>query len=165
MSTKTPTKTPAQAAKPFDAAKYQADKEAKDAKAKSAAASKAPSAAPSVAGGDDSAKAIEALTLKTKAVYDDLRPAQIDNSSADLGDCSNANNIARVANSQLTSSNEKLHPLVSLKNNKALDKFPETSKEIEKLSCMSPATVLQESQVLTRSSDASGCHPQRIGGR
>lgn len=49
----------------------------------------------------------------------------------------NANNVARVANSQLASNSEKLHPLVSLKTGKALDKFPETSKDIEKLSCAS----------------------------
>lgn len=67
-------KTPAQTAKPFDAAKYQAAKEAKEAKANSATPSKAgstaPSAAPSVAGGDDPAKAIEQLNIKTKAVYE-----------------------------------------------------------------------------------------------
>ena len=54
---------------------------------------------------------------------------------ADLSS-SNANNIARVANSQLTSSDEKLHPLVSLKTGKPIEKFPGTSKEIEKLTCM-----------------------------
>ena len=63
----------------------------------------------------DPAKAIEKLEIRTKAV--------------------NTNNIARVANSQLTSSDEKLHVLVSLKTGKPLDKFPITSKGIEKLSC------------------------------
>jgi hypothetical protein len=61
----------------------------------------------------DPAKAIEKLEIKTKA--------------------SNANNIARVANSHLTSNDAKLHPLVSLRTGKPLDKFPETSKDIAKL--------------------------------
>jgi len=46
---------------------------------------------------------------------------------------SNANNIARVANSQLTANDEKLLPLVSLKTGKPMEKFPATSKDIEKL--------------------------------
>ena len=66
-------KTPAQSAKPFDAAKYQAAKEAKEAKSNGATPSKAgsaaPSAAPAVAAGEDPAKAIEQLNIKTKAVY------------------------------------------------------------------------------------------------
>jgi hypothetical protein len=49
--------------------------------------------------------------------------------------CRNANNIARNANSHLTSNDDKLHPLVSLKTNKAIEKFPATSKDIEKLKC------------------------------
>lgn len=64
---------------------------------------------------DDPAKAIEKLETRTKAV--------------------NANNVARVANSQLTSSEEKLHPLVNVKTGKTLDKFPETSKDLTKLTC------------------------------
>lgn len=64
----------------------------------------------------DPAKAIEKLETRTKAV--------------------NANNVARVANSQLTSNDEKLHPLVSLKTGKTLEKFPETSKDIQKLTRM-----------------------------
>ena len=48
---------------------------------------------------------------------------------------SNANNVSRVANSQLTSNSEKLNPLVSLKTGKAIEKFPEISAGIEKLSC------------------------------
>jgi len=47
---------------------------------------------------------------------------------------SNANNIARVANSQLTNADEKLHPLLSLKNGRTLEKFPDTSKALAKLS-------------------------------
>ena len=66
---------------------------------------------------NDPAKAIEKLETKTKAV--------------------NANNVARVANSQLTSNDEKLHPLMSLKTGKTLDKFPDTSKDIQKLTRMS----------------------------
>lgn len=83
-------------------------------KAPSAAGAKeaAPESAAVVAK-DDPAKAIEKLEIRTKAV--------------------NANNVARVANSQLTSSEEKLHPLVSLKTGKTLDKFPETSKDLSKL--------------------------------
>ena len=62
---------------------------------------------------DDPHKAIEKLETRTKAV--------------------NANNVARVANSQLTSNDEKLHALTSLKTGKVLEKFPETSKDIQKL--------------------------------
>lgn len=77
-------------------------------------AAAAPESATTVAK-EDPAKAIEKLETRTKAV--------------------NANNVARVANSQLTSSDEKLYPLVSLKTNKPLDKFPETSKDLGKLTC------------------------------
>ena len=45
----------------------------------------------------------------------------------------NANNIARVANSQLSSNSEKLQPLMSLKTNKPIEKFPATSKDINGL--------------------------------
>jgi heme-binding NEAT domain protein len=62
---------------------------------------------------NDPAKAIEKLETRTKAV--------------------NANNVARVANSHLTTNDEKLHPLVALKTGKPLEKFPETSKDIAKL--------------------------------
>ena len=62
-------KTPAQTAKPFDAAKHQAAKEAKEAKSNSTAPSKAaPSTAGSVSGGDDPAKAVEQLNIKMKAM-------------------------------------------------------------------------------------------------
>lgn len=54
--------------------------------------------------------------------------------NSDIFRHSNANNIARVANSQLTSNDEKLHPLMSLKTGKPLEKFPATSKDIDKLS-------------------------------
>jgi len=92
-------------------------------KAPSASNSKAPSVAGSAAhtesaaavAKDDPAKAIEKLETRTKAV--------------------NTNNVARVANSHLTSNDAKLHPLVSLKTGKTLDKFPETSKDIAKLTC------------------------------
>lgn len=46
----------------------------------------------------------------------------------------NANNVARVANSQLVSADDKLHPLLSLKNGRTLEKFPETPKALAKLS-------------------------------
>ena len=46
---------------------------------------------------------------------------------------SNENNVARVANSFLTSSDEKLTPLVSLKTGKPIEKFPATSKDLQKL--------------------------------
>ncbi|EON63016.1 hypothetical protein W97_02242 [Coniosporium apollinis CBS 100218] len=46
----------------------------------------------------------------------------------------NTNNIARVTNSQLTSADEKLQPLYSLKTNRPLDNFPPTAKNISRLS-------------------------------
>jgi len=46
---------------------------------------------------------------------------------------SNTNNIARVENSQLTSANDKLWVLHSLKTNRPLEKFPATAKDIAKL--------------------------------
>lgn len=88
---------------------------AKKAPSVAGSAAAAPESATAVAK-EDPAKAIEKLETRTKAV--------------------NANNVARVANSQLTSSDEKLHPLVSLKTNKPLEKFPETSKDLAKLTCM-----------------------------
>ncbi|KAG8628414.1 hypothetical protein KVT40_004287 [Elsinoe batatas] len=80
---------------------------------------KTPSKAPSVAGSSAAAKedpveALKKLETKTKTV--------------------NANNVARVANSQLVSADEKLHPLLSLKTGKAIDKFPATPQDIGKLS-------------------------------
>ncbi|TKA78724.1 hypothetical protein B0A55_04530 [Friedmanniomyces simplex] len=106
MSTngQTPAKTPAQTAKPYGTAAAS--------KAKKAEAAAPPESAAAVAQ-DDTVKAVEKLEVKTKAV--------------------NANNIARVANSQLTSNDEKLLPLMSLKTGKPIDKFPATSKDIEKL--------------------------------
>ncbi|KAH0284218.1 hypothetical protein M436DRAFT_62189 [Aureobasidium namibiae CBS 147.97] len=41
---------------------------------------------------------------------------------------------AVVANSQLVSADDKLHPLLSLKNGRTLEKFPETPKALAKLS-------------------------------
>jgi hypothetical protein len=87
-------------------------------KSPSKPASKAPSVADpaesaAVVAKNDPAKAIEKLETRSKAV--------------------NANNVARVANSHLTTNDEKLHPLVALKTNKPLEKFPETSKDIAKL--------------------------------
>ena len=48
---------------------------------------------------------------------------------------SNANNVARVANSQLSTNDEKLQPMKSLKTGKSIEKFPATSAGIAKLSC------------------------------
>lgn len=90
---------------------------------------------------DDPAEAVKKLETKTKAVFVQsstfsLLPLPSDCSAiADNRLRSNANNIARVANSQLVSADEKLHPLLSLKTGKAIDKFPSTSKDIAKLSC------------------------------
>ncbi|PSK36718.1 hypothetical protein B9Z65_1901 [Elsinoe australis] len=79
------------------------------------APAKAPAAAStSAAAKEDPAEALKKLEAKTKAV--------------------NTNNVARVANSQLVSADEKLHPLVSIKTGKAIDKFPATPKDISKLS-------------------------------
>lgn len=84
-------------------------------KAPSVAGSAAPSESPATIAKDDPVKAIEKLETRTKAI--------------------NANNVARVANSHLTSSDAKLHPLVSLRTGNTLDKFPQTSKDIAKLTC------------------------------
>ncbi|KAK5113454.1 hypothetical protein LTR85_010882 [Meristemomyces frigidus] len=110
--TKTPdkaaAKTPAQLAKPYGTA-------AKTATSRTVVkvAEGAPEPAAEVAK-DDVSKAIEKLEIRVKAV--------------------NANNIARVANSKLTTSDEKLYPLLSLKTGKPIDKFPLTSAGIPKLS-------------------------------
>jgi hypothetical protein len=87
-------------------------------KAPSVAGSAAPTESAAVVAKDDPAKAIEKLEIRTKAV--------------------NTNNVARVANSHLTTSDAKLHPLVHLKNGKTLDKFPETSAGLAKLTCKFP---------------------------
>jgi hypothetical protein len=84
-------------------------------KAPSVAGSTAPTESAAVVVKDDPAKAIEKLEIRTKAV--------------------NTNNVARVANSHLTTSDAKLHPLVNLRNGKPLDKFPETSASLAKLTC------------------------------
>ena len=84
-------------------------------KAPSVAGSAAPSESPAAIAKDDPVKAIEKLETRTKAI--------------------NANNVARVANSHLTSNDAKLHPLVSLRTGNTLDKFPQTSKDIAKLTC------------------------------
>lgn len=84
-------------------------------KAPSVAGSAAPTESAAAVAKDDPAKAIEKLETRTKAV--------------------NANNVARVANSHLTSNDAKLNPLVSLKTGKPLDKFPESSAGIAKLTC------------------------------
>jgi len=97
-------------------------------KASSVAGSVAPSESPATIAKDDPVKAIEKLETRTKAV--------------------NANNVARVANSHLTSSDAKLSPLVSLRTGNVLDKFPQTSKDIAKLTC--EYTNLSRSRLLQR---------------
>ncbi|TKA79906.1 hypothetical protein B0A49_01108 [Cryomyces minteri] len=80
------------------------------------AATKAPStAAASTAGGaiDEQAKRLEKLEARSKAV--------------------NTNNIARVANSQLTSADEKLTVLHALKTDRPLERFPETPAKIARM--------------------------------
>jgi len=77
---------------------------------------KSPAAADSHIPTKDHEKAIKDLETKVKAI--------------------NTNNIARTANSHLVSADEKLHPLVSLKTGRAIDRFPETSKGLSKLSRM-----------------------------
>ncbi|KAK0935405.1 hypothetical protein LTR29_013038 [Friedmanniomyces endolithicus] len=104
----TPAKTPAQMAKPYGTAAAAAASKAK----------KAEPAAPESAAQNDSTKAIEKLEHRSLRL---------------TAGPSNANNIARVANSQLTANDEKLLPLVSLKTGKPMEKFPATSKDIEKL--------------------------------
>ena len=84
-------------------------------KASSVAGSAAPTESPTAIAKDDPVKAIEKLEIKTKAI--------------------NANNVARVANSHLNSNDAKLHTLVSLRTGNPLDKFPQTSKDIAKLTC------------------------------
>ncbi|KAG9593392.1 hypothetical protein KCU77_g17020, partial [Aureobasidium melanogenum] len=79
--------------------------------------------APAAPGGQkDPLHMIEKLETKTKAV--------------------NANNVARVANSQLVSADDKLHPLLSLKNGKKLEKFPDTPKALAKLSVITVDAML-----------------------
>ncbi|KAK4895704.1 hypothetical protein LTR27_006185 [Elasticomyces elasticus] len=65
---------------------------------------------------EEALKAVEKLETKTKA--------------------------ARVANSQLTANDEKLLPLMSLKTGKSIEKFPATSKDIEKLSVTTVDAIL-----------------------
>ncbi|KAK4501419.1 hypothetical protein PRZ48_007228 [Zasmidium cellare] len=73
---------------------------------------------------DDTVKAIEKIETRQKAI--------------------NSNNVARVANSHITDPEAKLTPLVSIKTGKALDKFPETSKDIQKL------TLVQINEILSQ---------------
>ncbi|KAM0723548.1 hypothetical protein Q7P37_000535 [Cladosporium fusiforme] len=104
-------------------------------------AAAAPESATAVAK-DDPAKAIEKLETRTKAV--------------------NANNVARVANSQLTSSDEKLHPLVSLKTNKTLDRFPETSKDLAKLTLINVDNMLSALEADRTGNEASKREKLRV---
>ncbi|CAK4034074.1 Hypothetical predicted protein [Lecanosticta acicola] len=72
---------------------------------------------------EDTVKAIEKLEAKLTAI--------------------NTNSVARVANSHITSADEALTPMVSLKTSKPLDKFPDTPKDIAKL------TLVQINDLLT----------------
>lgn len=129
--TPTKPKTPAETAKPYGTA----------AKAASSRVAKKDDATPdsaAAAAKDDTVKAIEKLETRTKAVY--VPPSRYRSwgsiTTQALIDGSNANNIARVANSQLATADEKLSPLMSLKTGKPIEKFPATSKDISKLGCM-----------------------------
>ncbi|RMX83208.1 hypothetical protein D0869_05476 [Hortaea werneckii] len=64
---------------------------------------------------------------------------------------SNANSIARVANSQMTDPEEKLHPLLSLKTGKPIEKFPPSPASISKLGLTQIDTLLN-----TLEADRSG---------
>ncbi|KAK4544284.1 hypothetical protein LTR36_004494 [Oleoguttula mirabilis] len=129
--TKTPDKpaaktlTPAQTAKPYGTAAKTA--------ASRTAAKPAESAPEPEAAKDDVTKAIEKLEFRVKAVYVESSLA-IGHVIGSLMARSNANNIARVANSKLATSDEKLYPLLSLKTGKPVEKFPLTSAGIPKLS-------------------------------
>ncbi|RMY78739.1 hypothetical protein D0863_00507 [Hortaea werneckii] len=117
--------TPAQTAKPYGtAAKHAASPVSK--KAESQATEQAADIA-----NDDTVKAIEKLETRIKAV--------------------NANSIARVANSQITDPEEKLHPLLSLKTGKPIEKFPPTPASISKLGLTQIDTLLN-----TLDADRSG---------
>ncbi|KAI7285416.1 hypothetical protein KC345_g1739 [Hortaea werneckii] len=117
--------TPAQTAKPYGtAAKNAASSVTK--KAESHATEQATDIA-----NDDTVKAIEKLETRIKAV--------------------NANSIARVANSQMTDPEEKLHPLLSLKTGKPIEKFPPTPASISKLGLTQIDTLLN-----TLDADRSG---------
>ncbi|KAI7162632.1 hypothetical protein KC349_g1921 [Hortaea werneckii] len=117
--------TPAQTAKPYGtAAKNAASPVTK--KAESNATEQAADIA-----NDDTVKAIEKLETRIKAV--------------------NANSIARVANSQMTDPEEKLHPLLSLKTGKPIEKFPPSPASISKLGLTQIDTLLN-----TLEADRSG---------
>lgn len=83
---------------------------------------------------DDTNKAIEKLETRFKAVYV-ASSFQLRRHMMSLTCASNTNNVARVANSRVTSNDEKLIPLVSLKNGQPLARFPETAKDVGKSTC------------------------------
>ncbi|KAI5241748.1 hypothetical protein E4T43_05318 [Aureobasidium subglaciale] len=92
---------------------------------------------PAAAGSEkDPLRLIEKLEVKTKAV--------------------NANNVARVANSHLVSADDKLHPLLSLKNGRTLEKFPESPKALAKLSGCSPRLALVDAMLSALEADRNG---------
>ncbi|KAL1303008.1 hypothetical protein AAFC00_003324 [Neodothiora populina] len=63
----------------------------------------------------------------------------------------NANSLSRTQNARLTSADDKLHPLLSLKTGRAIDRFPETPRGVGKLS-----VTLVDSTLLALEADRSG---------
>ncbi|KAK4986784.1 hypothetical protein LTR50_005079 [Elasticomyces elasticus] len=85
---------------------------------------------------DDTAAQLKKLDIKTKAI--------------------NTNNISRVSNAQLTSADAKLSPLVSLKTGRPIERFPETSQGIAKLT---DTTV--DALLLALEADRGGKHEEK----
>lgn len=157
--------TPAQTAKPYGtAAKNAALPGTK--KAESHATEQASDIA-----NDDAVKAIEKLETRTKAVYVTIsltlslsRKRHVSNTIP----FSNANSIARVANSQMTDPEDKLQPLLSLKTGKPIEKFPLTPASISKLgralSRKGSVCTLVYDMLTCSSSDANRHSTQHFGG-
>ncbi|KAI7201992.1 hypothetical protein KC316_g5518 [Hortaea werneckii] len=119
--------TPAQTAKPYGtAAKNAASPVTK--KAESHATEQAADIA-----NDDTVKAIEKLEARIKAVYV-------------MASC-----LGKASNSQMTDPEEKLHPLLSLKTGKPIEKFPPSPASISKLGLTQIDTLLN-----TLEADRSG---------
>lgn len=96
----------------------------------------------------DPAEHLKKLETKLKAMYvrkpialattilHTVNQSNMGKADPGFGACSNANNVARTANAHLTSADESLYPLVSLKTGRAIDRFPDTPRGIAKLSGM-----------------------------
>ncbi|KAF2090712.1 hypothetical protein K490DRAFT_53676 [Saccharata proteae CBS 121410] len=69
----------------------------------------------------------------------------------------NHNNVARVANSHLTSAADDLHVLHSLKTAKPIDRFPGTAKDIVKLS-----DTLVDAMLLALEEERKGTRDQKV---